>query len=375
VLGLLLAVVLSHLRHMFMWGAITSGFVFFKLVLYYLLLLANVDTGPRLQRFLTCIVLFAMVASSLALLQYHRYIDIPALAAYEQREIDEETGEVVVYPRLCGTGVFNDPNDVCLMLTAAILLCLYRINAPGAGRIRFFWLLPMLLFFAAFIETKSRGGFLCLMVAAGVLMVSRLGIRKSIPLALVGMPVVLALFGGRMTQIDIFSGTGQHRIQLWREALAPLRDYPILGVGQGMLPEYTRLVAHNSYIHAFTELGLIGGTLFVSMVFLAIAQLYSLRKHEASIQDPEMRRFRSYLLATVCGYAAGIMLLSRLYIVPTYMLFALAAAYLAQTEPSEETAWSSWRLSPGLVARLSAISAGTLIFLEISSRVLVRWEG
>ncbi len=142
-----------------------------------------------------------------------------------------------------------------------------------------------------------------------------------------------------------------------------------------MLIEHTRLVAHNSFVHAFAELGLIGGTLFVSMVFLAIAQLYSLRKHQASIQDPEMRRFRPYLLAMVCAYAAGIMFLSRVYIVPTYMVFALAAAYLAQTEPSEETASWPWRFSPGLMARLSAIGVGALVFLEVSSRMLVRWEG
>ncbi len=232
VLGLLLAVVLSHLRHVFMWGALTSGFVFFKLVLYYLLFLANVDTAPKLQRFLTCIVLFTMVASSLALLQYHHFIDIPALAAYEQREVDAATGEVSAFPRLCSTGIFNDPNDVCLMLTMAMLLGLYRFNTPGAGPIRSFWLLPMLLFFAAFIETKSRGGFLCLMTAVGVLSVTRLGIRRSILLALAGAPVVLMLFGGRMTQIEVAVGTGQHRIQLWREALALLREYPILASGK-----------------------------------------------------------------------------------------------------------------------------------------------
>lgn len=374
VIGLLAIIVASHLRHGSIYCARTSGFMFFKIVLYYLLLVANVDTGRKLQRFLTCLVLFTTVAAALALLQYHDYVNIPALAAYQQYEIDQETGEMIVFPRLCGTGIFNDPNDVCLILTMVMMLCLYRFNTPGAGPKRFLWLLPMLLFFATFLCTKSRGGFLAMMTAVSALTVSRIGFRKSIPLALVAIPAVLVLFGGRMTQIEVDGGTGQHRIQLWREALSLLREYPIFGVGQGMLSEYTRLVAHNSYIHSYAELGLIGGTFFVSMVFLAVAQLHGLKKRQASIQDPEMRRLRPYLLAIVCGYAAGIMFLSRVYIVPTYMLFALAAAFLVQTETSEEPT-PSWRFSPGLVARLSAISVGALIFLEVSSRVLVQWEG
>jgi len=375
VVGLLAAVVLSHLQFGSLYDARTTGSEFGKVVLYFLLLQAVLDRPDKFQRFLTGLVLYTLVAATLALLQFHGIVDIPALAAYEQREIDEETGEVIVFSRLCGSGFFNDPNDVCLILMLAMMICLYRLMKPKAGPKRFLWLIPLVPFFVAFIETKSRGGFIALMVSLNILLVSRVGIRKSVPFWLLGAPLILVLFGGRMTQIEVEGGTSQHRIQLWREALGLFREYPLLGVGQGMLPEYTRLVAHNSYVHAFAELGLLGGGFFVGLVYLAIWQLVRLKDNDHAIADPEMRRFRPYLLGIVCGFAAGIMSLSRVYIVPTYMVFGLAAAFLNQVQVPRETPSLLPRFDLSLSLRLASVAVATLVALEVGSRLLVRWEG
>lgn len=374
VLGLLAAVVLSHLQFGSLYGARTSGFDFFKLVLYYLLLVHNLDGPDKFQRFLTWLVVFTLVATSLALLQYHDVVEIPALAAYEQREVDPETGEAIVFPRLCGSGIFNDPNDVCLMLMMAIMICCYRIFAPDGRGKRFIWLGPLVVFLWAFVETKSRGGFIALMVAVNVLVVSRLGVRKAIPLWLLAAPVVLVLFGGRMTRIEVEGGTGQHRIQLWREGLGLLREYPLFGVGRGMMAEYTGLVAHNSYVHAFAELGLFGGTWFISLAYLAISQLWQLGKSEQLLETPELRRLRHYLLGIVCGFCAGLLTLSRMYIVPTYLIFGLAAAFANQVRADPETPSPLRQFDASLFLRLVGISLTALMILEVSSRLLVRWD-
>ncbi|HND51197.1 MAG TPA: O-antigen ligase family protein [Pirellulaceae bacterium] len=378
VVGILVAIVLSHLQFASIYDARSSGSEFGKVVLYFLLLQHNLDAPEKFQKFLNSLVVFTLIAASLALAQYHHFIDIPALAAYEQREIDEETGEIIVFPRLCGSGIFNDPNDVCLMLTIAMMICTYRLLQPGAGPTRFFWLAPIVVFFLAFIETKSRGGFIALMIALNVLLVSRVGFKKALPFWLMGAPVVLVLFGGRMTKIEVEGGTGQHRVQLWREALGMLREYPLFGVGQGMLAEYTRLVAHNSYVHAFAELGIFGGSCFISVVYLAISQLKKIQKFAEQITDPEMRRLGPYLLGIVCGFCAGIMSLSRVYIVPTYMVFGLAAAYVnvvkAQLKPDENGESPLPTFNSGLFGKLFGISIASLLILEFGSRLMVRWE-
>ena len=41
---------------------------------------------------------------------------------------------------MCGTGIFNDPNDLALVLVAAIPLCLYWLTDPTKKMMRPFWL-------------------------------------------------------------------------------------------------------------------------------------------------------------------------------------------------------------------------------------------
>jgi O-antigen ligase len=372
ILGMLAAIILSHMQFGSIYDARMSGFDFSKKVIYFLLLLCNLDTPKKYQHFLDYLVIFTLVASVLALLQYYQLIDLPAMAAYEQLEIDEETGEVTSFPRLCGAGMFNDPNDVCLLLAIAMLTCIYRITTPNGGSARYFWFVPFSVFLLAFIQTKSRGGFLSLMVGLNVLLVSRIGFRRSIPIWMAGIPVVLVVFGGRMTNIDVEEGTGQDRVQLWREALYLVREEPLFGVGQGMITEYMPLVAHNSYIHAFAELGIFGGTCFVSAIFLAISQLFAIRKTELYIQDPEMRRFHPYILAMTCGFFSGVFFLSRVYIEPTYMVLGMAGAYLQQVTVKPDTQNPLPVLNSSLFTRLVGISLGVLLALEIVSRILVR---
>lgn len=373
-LWFLVAIVLSRLQFGDTWYARFLGTEFGKIVIYYALLMHNLDTPERFQRFLTALVLFSLFAISLILLQFHGMIDVAALQALSRREVDPRTGEMIEFPQLQGTGIFRDPNDISLVIGIVIMVCLYRLLKPQGGPNRFFWLVPMVVFLMAFLETKSRGGFLSLMVAINVLAVSRLGVKKLIPFWLLAAPVVLVLFGGRMTQIDVSEGTGQHRIQLWRDGLGLMRQYPLFGCGHQMMPEHFGLGAHNSYVQVFTELGFFGGTCFVALVFLAIVQLWRMRKYEHVIEDAEFRRLRPYLLGIVCGYCAGQLSLSRQNIVPTYTVLGMAAAYLAQAKFPADTPSPLWKTDSSLITRLIGVSLLVLAGLEIVSRILVRYD-
>lgn len=374
VLGLLAAVIMSHMQFGSIYDARTGGFEFFKNVLYFLLLICNLDTPKKYQRFLNYLVIFTVVASGLALLQYYHVINLPAMEAYEQREIDEETGEMIVFARLCGAGMFNDPNDVCLMLTLAMLVCIYRATTPNGGSKRFIWIAPFAVFLFAFLETKSRGGFLAFMVGLNVLLVSKIGLKKAIPIWALAVPVVLVGFGGRMTNIEVGGGTAQHRIQLWREALELWREYPLFGVGQGMITDYMRLVAHNSYIHSFAELGLFGGIWFIGAIYLAVSQMIAIRQTELYVEDAEMRRLHPYILGMVCGFFTGLYSLSRIYIEPTYMVLGMAGAYLHQVNVKPDVRNPLPQFDSALFARLAGLGISTLLFLEIFSRLMVHYD-
>src|SRR4051794_25900764 len=104
VVGLFVAVELSFLSHAHFLHARTLGPEFAKLVLYYLLLVANVDSPARLRLFLTTVVSFVGVLTLLALLQYHGQIDIESLRPLERGD-DVGLGGGV-FQQLQANGVF-----------------------------------------------------------------------------------------------------------------------------------------------------------------------------------------------------------------------------------------------------------------------------
>ena len=91
----------------------------------------------------------------------------------------------------------------------------------------------------------------------------RFGIAKTALLGMVFMPLLLVVFAGRMTDISASEGTGQSRIQLWSDGLTYFQQAPLFGIGMDAYTTISSHVAHNSYIHSYVELGMLGGTLFV----------------------------------------------------------------------------------------------------------------
>src|SRR5262249_10194690 len=105
-LGMLPAIVVSQVVHLQFGLALEQGAAFAKVAVYFLLLVATVNTRARLYRFLAALVVYIVVLAGLALLQYHGAIDIPALAILEQKEIDPRTGDLVSFIRLRSTGIY-----------------------------------------------------------------------------------------------------------------------------------------------------------------------------------------------------------------------------------------------------------------------------
>ena len=108
-----------------------------------------------------------------------------------------------------------------------------------------------------------------------------------------------------------------------------MREAPIFGVGKDVFNQRVGLVAHNSYLQCFTELGVFGGMLFLGAFYLAAEQLLRLgnrRKH--ALTDPEMRRLYPYVFGLVSSWCVGMMSLTLCYILPTYTVLALATVFV-----------------------------------------------
>jgi hypothetical protein len=271
VVALLPAIVLSQVAHGDLWMARKGAMDFGRVVIYFLLLTGLVNTPARLSKLAVAVVIYIIAIAAIAELNYHGIVEVNGITTVDRRtDVDEDTGEFETVEQLYGPGIFNDPNDFSLILSTGMLFLIYfGVNART-------WMRRVAIFAAcaipgyAFAMTRSRGGFLALATGLLVLAVSRFGWRRSIPVALLGLPIMLVLFGGRMTNINLGDedDTARGRMLLWRDGFALLKGSPLLGIGYGTYADEVGYVAHNSFVHTATELGLLGGSLLRGAFFV-----------------------------------------------------------------------------------------------------------
>jgi O-antigen ligase len=372
VVALLPAVFLSHFSHLETFYAREKSIEYAKLVIYFLLLLANVDSPRRLDQFQVALLAMLMVLTGLALLTYFGVLDIESLRPLSRTDDTGGAEGGGTFLQLQANGVFGDPNDFCLALTTGMALCLYRATDPSAGAAKVLWWGPLVGFCLALALTKSRGGFLGMVIGMLVLFHARYGKRKAIALSALALPAAFALFAGRSTSIST-DGTAQDRIHLWSDGLGLLKQNPLFGIGAWFSPDALGLETHNTFVQAFTELGLFGGTLFVGVFYIAVVELVRLGSPRAPIADPDLRRFRPYLLAIVAAWCGGMFSISRLYVIPLYMVAGMAAVFIRDAETVPPT--PSLRMSGRLLGRMAAAGVGVVAFHYVYVRIFARWGG
>jgi O-antigen ligase len=225
--------------------------------------------------------------------------------------------------------------------------------------------------------TYSRGGFLGLLTGLGVLFAMRYGWRKSLLLGALLLPVLWFLFTGRATDLSTANqGTGQERIQLWSIGLQKLRDSPLFGIGKDQFSLEsgdTGLGVHNSFLHCFAELGVFGGMCFLGVFYLAFLSLYRIGKSQDGVLAPELKRMQPFLTAVLAAHAACLMTISRNYIVPTYTVIGLVAAYINVAQAVPAAVLPLPRLDGRLVPRLAGASLAFLVCLWVFVRLFVHW--
>lgn len=371
---LVAGIAMSHLQHGYLWGVQWSLDIYYKTLLYFLMLVGSVTSWQRFRWFLLTVCLCGTLMVGLCVIDYAGIVDLEFVTHITDR--DSETtiaNEQKLIWRMRGTGIFEDPNDLCQVITACGVICAYGLFRKASGTRRFVWLAPMALLALALVYTHSRGGMLSTLAAIMTLMTFKYGTRVAVAGGVLAIPAVIIL-GGRQTEIDLEDGTGQDRIQLWSDGLSCLKSPDFFfGIGMGEFADMAGLVAHNSFVHAYTELGVIGGTLFFGMFFFNFLGLYRYRWVEHEIRDPDLRSFYPFQVALLVGWTVGLLSLSRCYVVPTYLALALPTAFLnlARVRLDPPRVFLLWdRLH---LAKLTVSSAACLIGIFAFVKVFARW--
>jgi hypothetical protein len=370
VLGVAAAAVLSRLAHFELGGAVEAGVEVGKLLAYFLLFIGVVNSVARLRAFLAWLVVLIAALTVLSLMQYHGVIDVPSMSAFAERqdEIDADTGEQVVLSRLCGAGIFQNPNDLSRILIVGMTVCAFCLF-DGPRLLRLLLLPPLGLFGYALSLTFSRGGLLDLLAGAVVLCGARLGKWKTIGIVIILIPALLWLYKGRQTNITTSEGTGRQRVELWSDGLAALKESPVFGIGMNQYREVAGgYVAHNSFVQCYVELGIVGGAFFVGAFALALWGPFRAGSARFPAVSPALLRLRPCILALLAGYGVGMFSSTRSYSLPTYLLLGLAAVYcrLAPVSEAEPLVRMDRRLAVRLAGLSVVVLAAIFVFVRFS---------
>jgi O-antigen ligase len=313
---------------------------FIKAVLMFIVMVNAVRTERRLRALLW----LGLAVSS--------FLAVRAIGDYRAGRLD------VLSERITGAigGMFGNPNDMALhlvtMMPVAVALCFTKRNPLS----KLAYAVCAALLVAAIVVTFSRGGFLGLIAAGGVL-AWKLGRRHKL---LVGACVLIAGLGfvvlapgdyaarlGTITNVSAdLTGSSSQRQALLIRSLQVTARHPLFGVGMGNfhIVSIHELVSHNAFTQVSAEMGLAA---LIIYVWFLVAPLRRLREIERQT-FASRRASRFYYLAiglqaALVGYMVSSFFASVAYNFYAYYLVGYAVALrrlyeAARAEGDEQTA-------------------------------------
>jgi O-antigen ligase len=262
-----------------------------------------------------------------------------AAASEESTGDGEESGgsSRPTVPRLRALGLLNDPNDLAQTLVAALPLVFLAWRRHSPFRNLMFVLLPAAAMLWAVVLTRSRGGLVALAALLWFTFALRAGPRWARTLRWAG-------FAGLFLGLVLFFRLGgadesaMGRLEAWSEGLQMLKYSPVWGIGFGSFADVHGLVAHNSFVHCYAEMGLVGYLAWLGAILACFWYLERISVIETDAEGPsELARWATALGLSLAAFLAGALFLSRTYSVSLFLLVGLCTALAGVAlETSEE---------------------------------------
>ncbi len=216
---------------------------------------------------------------------------------------------------------------------------------------------------AVVVMSKSRTGVIVLLVVLGMSFVRRAGAWGLVAGSLVGPP--LLLLGGRDGAEA--ESSSDERAELIREAFEMIRGTKGIGVGVGQFTDesWIGLTAHNSYVLAAAEAGLVGLVLFSLTVYLALKVPFTVWLRRSGSEGAA--RMAPAIAVSLSGAAVGIFFLSWSYKDVLYILLGASAALYSAARAEDPRL--SIKLSLREVVLVGAASMALLGALYVGVRL------
>jgi O-antigen ligase len=288
-----------------------------------------------------------------------------------------------------GMGMY-DSNDMASIMAMTFPLAVGLARSERGVR-RLLLAAAALLVITVALGSGSRGGMLGAIAGGLVLALGMKGRFRVLSLtvlaaATAGLWTFSPTFHERMSSLgnldEDYNTTHEvGRKQVWERGRQYIRENPILGVGVGNFPiaegDYFAVKyygtrgakwsnAHNAYIQAYAELGLIGGSVFVLLLLFGGYHGLRLWLGVRSRDGPLLHE--PQYLASVCAYAVAAIFLSHAYFMPLFAVLAITG--LAARVAAAEAAGSGSAAGSQALERLTPAQLRWL-----RSQAMVRTQG
>jgi hypothetical protein len=268
---------------------------FMLLMSWSVLLTSGVSAGVNvIAQFAPVVMLFMMLATSIdtvaRLRSIFRLVSI-MMVIVAVHCIDQHakgvgwTGAEPIGDRVTYIGFLADPNDLSMAFLMALPMMLYL--ARHANKFwSLVWYVGIVVMMDGLRLCNSRGSVLAL----GVMMlhygIFRYGLVKSLMVVpLMILPIIL--FGpSRMNEMNAEEESAQGRVEAWIAGFDMLRQHPLFGVGTWQFTDHNSLTAHNSYVLALAEQGLVGYFFWLSIIVLTWLMATTVQKAGLAVPAP-----------------------------------------------------------------------------------------
>jgi putative inorganic carbon (hco3(-)) transporter len=263
------------------------------------------------------------------------YLSYTAINLYLSGEVKIEGYRVGVEVK----GLFGNPNDLALHLVTITPIALALAFGSRNKLMRLVYYSMTGLFIAANTVTFSRGGFLGLLAASGVLIwklarKNRLNISIA-SIAVGGLFILLAPgnYGMRILSIfvpelDPVGSSDQRRELLIRSLIVTARNPWGIGIGNFPIVGIRNLVTHNSFTQISSELGLLGLAAYLIFMISPFRKLGAIERTLFAKEDLDWFYYLAIgLQASIVGYMVSSFFVSVAYNWFVYYLIAYAVAF------------------------------------------------
>lgn len=278
--------------------------------------------------------------------------------------------------RVRGLGFMADPNDLAQTLVMAIALTGAAWRQGRLARNLVLVILPALFLVYGVYLTRSRGAVVSLLVVILIASRRRLG-RVLAPLSTTAAAVVLMALnfsGGR--GFGAADDSIRNRLEAWSAGLQVLKTHPLIGVGYRYFLDYYHrteggaITAHNSFVIAFSELGIFGYLVWIAMLLAARQELAAIQNAPVKTEaDLTLQRYaRSVQLGLYALLVSG-WFLSRTFVPTLYVIIGIA---LALQKIAQSNGIQLQSITNGALARRSCVFgtiAIILIYLTVKFQI------